>query len=248
MKKALLIGINYSNEPLKKLLGCINDISKINAKIQQLYNDNPVNIKIITDEDGISASRNNILKYIEWLYSDLQPGDTVYLHYSGHGENDFMKNGYDFRMLTIDGKKIEYITHNELRKYLVDRIPTGCKCFVVFDCCHCGNSFDLRYNYDISGNITTFEQHLESDRLVVFLGACLNNQIAEDRYGNKRLLQRGGTLTNEFINVLNKHGKNVKLKTVFEEIIGGLKKWLYEQTTQIYSSKPINIEEFMIFE
>ena len=41
--------------------------------------------------------------------------------------------------------KIEYILDDELKTLLADKIPEGCKCFVVLDCCHSGTGIDLKY-------------------------------------------------------------------------------------------------------
>ena len=243
-KKTLLVGINYFDDPWKKLVGCINDVNKIDCKFKQLYN-GAVDHKILSDfvNGGPNfPSRKNILDGFQWLISDLQKGDSVCFYYCGHGDLSYSPTSNDFHLLTPSEK----ITHYELRQYLVDKIPAGCKCFVLLDCCHSGNSLDLRYGYDVSGCMTVNEKYSEPDGTVVFFGACRHSEITQDLYGNKYLVQRGGTITNALLDILDKYGKEVKLKTVFQEILSYLKKWGYLQNPEIYSSKPIDYDEILL--
>lgn len=239
-KKVLLVGINYSGDPYKVLRGCIRDIFKLLKKLNDVYpKHNHATYKIITDrilDDVANPSRENILEGLKWLVSDLQPGDSVYFHYSGHGEMDAGR----FRLLCFYNKKIEYIYCDELRKFLVDKIPADCRCFVTFDCCHSGNPLGLRYHYDVSGNMDINTTGLDSDGLVVYFGASGENEVAADTYGQRHLLQFGGTMMNSFMDAFT---KDITIKNLFWGICDSIKKWNYRQNPQLYSSRPINIEQ-----
>ena len=239
-KKVLLVGINYSGDPYKVLRGCIRDIFKLLKKLNDVYpKHNYGTYKIITDRTmngPDNPSRENILEGLKWLVSDLQHGDSVYFHYSGHGE---MVDG-KFRLLSFYNKKIEYIYCDELRKFLVDKIPADCKCFVTFDCCSSGNSLSLPCHYDVSGNMELINTGNESDGLVVFLGACKHNEVADDIYGQRHLLQFGGTMLNSFMDAFT---KDITIKNLYGNICESIKKWGYTQNPQLYSSRPINIEQ-----
>jgi hypothetical protein len=90
-KKALIIGINYFGTE-DELHGCIND--SVNIR-EFLLNDRGFSS---SDQDMIIMSDNpenegtpryptgtNILAAINWLVTRNQPGDIVWLSYSGHG-------------------------------------------------------------------------------------------------------------------------------------------------------------------
>jgi len=87
LKKALLIGINYIEDPSNKLEGCINDVKNIKKQINKFY-PKCDQFKLLTDDAtnlNEKPTRQNIINAINWLVSDLKAGDSVYFHYSGHG-------------------------------------------------------------------------------------------------------------------------------------------------------------------
>src|SRR5690349_4891089 len=93
-KRALLIGINYYKTPNNQLNGCINDVNEIKLLLLQLgYK--AANIVMMTDKfSGIlEPTKKNILAQIDLLVSKVVAGDTVMLHYSGHGTQIYDMNG-----------------------------------------------------------------------------------------------------------------------------------------------------------
>jgi hypothetical protein len=86
-KKALLIGINYFQTP-NQLHGCINDVKNIKEfLISRGFKDEPSSMIVLTDDQPSKLPlKSNILSSCEWLVKDAEPGDSLFFHYSGHGE------------------------------------------------------------------------------------------------------------------------------------------------------------------
>ena len=85
-RRALFIGINYVGQK-GELRGCHNDVKNIRAFLESNY---PLDeVRQLTDdggaEDDCLPTKANILKGFKWLRANAQPGDSLILHYSGHG-------------------------------------------------------------------------------------------------------------------------------------------------------------------
>jgi uncharacterized caspase-like protein len=86
-KKALLIGINYFRTP-NELKGCLNDVKNIKEfLIERGFKDEPSSMVTLTDDNPDKLPlRSNIISSCKWLVEDAQPGDSLFFHFSGHGE------------------------------------------------------------------------------------------------------------------------------------------------------------------
>src|ERR1700679_1784022 len=86
MKRALLIGINYIGSSCE-LNGCINDTHNVQKLLVGQFNYDNSNI-ILLDDSGsnpLKPTKENILKYLKQCVSNTLVGDTLFIHYSGHG-------------------------------------------------------------------------------------------------------------------------------------------------------------------
>jgi metacaspase-1 len=90
-KKALIIGINYTGSD-HQLGGCINDAMNVREFLvnDRGFSDSEHDMVIMTDapeNEGTSLWPNgaNMMAAFQWLTSQNQPGDMVWLSYSGHG-------------------------------------------------------------------------------------------------------------------------------------------------------------------
>jgi hypothetical protein len=109
------------------------------------------NIKVLTDRD-LSPTRRNIEQNILWLVSNCIAGDTLYLHYSGHGSyiRDTSKDETDGRdevIVPIDFSSKGFITDDWLMSNLAAKIPKDVDLWACFDSCHSGTVLDLKHNY-----------------------------------------------------------------------------------------------------
>src|SRR6476646_4921163 len=81
MKRALLIGINeYLSQP--QLNGCVNDITDMAEYLVEKHGFASEDIRLLSDT---RATADAIRERLDWLVHGVSPGDTVLLHYSGHG-------------------------------------------------------------------------------------------------------------------------------------------------------------------
>jgi hypothetical protein len=149
MKRALLIGINYTNTD-SELKGCKNDVISISSLLQKRYGYSQFNIRILT-EDGIKPTYTNIVQGIAWLLSGVRSKDTLFFYYSGHGS--FLRDtsrdesdGYDELIVPLDYQSGKTISDDWLNTNLIQKIPKGVTLWGFADCCHSGTLFDLRYN------------------------------------------------------------------------------------------------------
>lgn len=84
-KRAVLIGINYVGQN-GELSGCHNDAENIKKYLVGELGFGEGDMKVLMD-DGRHESPTyaNIMAAFDWIVRVSQPGDTVWIHYSGHG-------------------------------------------------------------------------------------------------------------------------------------------------------------------
>lgn len=90
-KKALIIGINYTGSQ-HQLNGCINDAENVRDFLvnERGFSGSSHDMVIMTDDPQNEGSSfwpdgQNMLAAFKWLTSYNQPGDILWLSYSGHG-------------------------------------------------------------------------------------------------------------------------------------------------------------------
>ena len=151
VKKALLIGINYIGSEYE-LNGCINDIKNLKLFLIENCNYQEDNIIMLSEEDEIKPTMENIKNKINWLISNNNSGDTLVFHYSGHGSNIKDKNKdetdkKDETIVPLDFETKGDITDDWLFANMVSKIEENVNLYCFFDCCHSGTIIDLKYNY-----------------------------------------------------------------------------------------------------
>lgn len=90
-KKALLIGINYFGSG-HELNGCINDAQNVREYLvrERGFSPDQRDMVMLTDAPGnrgtpFYPTGANMLAAFKWLVSGNNPGDSLWLSYSGHG-------------------------------------------------------------------------------------------------------------------------------------------------------------------
>mmetsp|Transcript_19002 Transcript_19002/g.40075 ORF Transcript_19002/g.40075 Transcript_19002/m.40075 type:complete len:374 (+) Transcript_19002:87-1208(+) len=159
---AVLIGINYTSHRRGRLRGCHNDVHNICKYIMDVGNVEESNITILLD-DGTSTppTRENIMQALDELTQKCQPGDTAFVHYSGHGgrvkdETGEDPTGFNSTLVPLDFNKrgVGHILDKELYEHLVCAMPSGTSLTCLMDCCHSGTVLDLPYNFVADGEQT----------------------------------------------------------------------------------------------
>jgi len=149
MNKALLVGINkYSGSPLR---GCVNDILMTYKMLTEKLNFKNEDITILTDQESI---KKNIMLNVDKLTTNVQSGDIIYFHYSGHGSQVNVKDwtdsdevdGRDEIICPIDLDWNDPFRDHELGNYF-KRTPKDSTVLVVLDCCHSGTGLRI-FDFD----------------------------------------------------------------------------------------------------
>jgi hypothetical protein len=234
MKRALLIGINYTLDARNTLHGCVNDVRNVERKLRAMRPG--AEYRVLVDAGaGTWPSRANVLAGIAWLVAGLVAGDRVYLHYSGHGGQTVDRDGDEATGLdscvypiSEDGR-VECIVDDELRK-LVD-VPAGCTLTAVFDCCHSGTCLDLRYALRAApagAVISEDTRHAKTKGQVFFLSGCSDTQTAADTVDAAGV--PSGALTNALLSALD---GGVKLTRLLAAVCAELRGAGYPQSPQM---------------
>ncbi|XP_059661906.1 metacaspase-5 [Cornus florida] len=144
-KKAVLIGCNYQGTKAE-LKGCINDVKRMYACLVDRYgfSEDDITVLIDTDDSYTQPTGANIRHTLTALIRSAEPGDILFVHYSGHGtrlpaetgEDD--DTGYDECIVPTD---MNLITDDDFREF-VDLVPDGCRITIVSDSCHSGGLID----------------------------------------------------------------------------------------------------------
>jgi hypothetical protein len=127
-RRALLIGINYVGQK-GQLSGCHNDVANIKKYLIQKEGFQEKDMLILMDDGRHNQpTRKNITDSFIRLTQYSQPGDTVFIHYSGHGGREVDRDGdeddgYDETLIPVDFQKAGQIIDDEVFNVLVKKMP-----------------------------------------------------------------------------------------------------------------------------
>ncbi|ETW77692.1 hypothetical protein HETIRDRAFT_411072 [Heterobasidion irregulare TC 32-1] len=169
-RKALLIGINYkwkSSEDFMPLNGPINDVNEMRKVLLEIYGYRDEDVVIMTDDDEAEntssrwPTRCNIIVAIQQLVHGARAGDSLVFHYAGHSwqtkatldQNE--EDNMDEALITCD---LQWILDDDLRKYLVDPLPSRSRLTAIFDSCHSGTLLDLPH-YHCNNFLSRISSH-----------------------------------------------------------------------------------------
>jgi hypothetical protein len=167
-RSALLVGINYNNNPNATLNGCYNDVVNVSQYLRTALAYPASAVSILTDGNRGAAgagtasvlppTRQNIITGMTALVAGMIAGDEAVFHFSGHGSLVRDTNGDEVSGLDSCLCPLDYdapasagggiITDDEIRALLVNRVPRGARLYVILDCCHNGTGCDVRYKYE----------------------------------------------------------------------------------------------------
>lgn len=158
---ALLIGIDHyqPNQLYKSLKGAVRDINLVDTFLQQtlkipperiykLISPNPEDAASLTARSDQQPTYENIVSAFDQITQLAQPGEQVYIHYSGHGGRattiyPFKKEPNDEGIVPMNigdteaGRYLRDVEITTLLKRMTDR---GLIVTLVLDCCHSGGA------------------------------------------------------------------------------------------------------------
>jgi len=148
-KRAVLIGINYAGSSAE-LYGCHNDVLNMKKYIMDVHGFAEENIDLLMDDGAhTNPTKDNIIDAFKKLAGTSEPGDVVYVQFSGHGGKvkDDDKNeeidGYDETLYPVDYNNIGIIRDDDILTTLVLPMAKDVFATCLMDCCHSGTVLDL---------------------------------------------------------------------------------------------------------
>ncbi|HEV8607361.1 MAG TPA: caspase family protein [Tepidisphaeraceae bacterium] len=140
-KRALLIGINEYPDPANRLDGCVNDVFRISAALQE-SGFAPEDIRTVFDDRATAAG---ILERLHWLLDGVCPDDIRFLYYSGHGAQMPAYGARD-RVDHVNECLVPYDFDWTPEHAIMDtqfydfysQLPYKSHFIAAFDCCHSG--------------------------------------------------------------------------------------------------------------
>jgi len=194
-RKAVIIGINYLHQTQGRLKGCIPDANNIEQfLLTRGYL--PANIRKLTDDSQnyyFVPTKANMLQAMQWLVTDVRPGDSLFFHYSGHGGQEpdptgLEEDGLNETVLPVDWAQNGMINDDTIHNILVRPLPPGVRLTAIFDSCHSGTAMDLPYIYHAEDKAYK-NAHLKDD--------AFSNKIKKDPF--KALISLPAAATNELL-------------------------------------------------
>jgi hypothetical protein len=188
------IGINYVGTP-NQLRGCINDITNSSNFYKNKFPD--LQCSFLTDDTVTKPTRENIINQLIRILSISQSGDTIILHYSGHGtnirdNNKDEKDGKDECIVPID---LRIITDDELNNLLVAHLKPNVFMLGLFDSCFSGTVLDLQYTL-VNNSVIVNNNKAQPKGNVILISGCTDNQTSADAYINQNF---SGAMTWAFL-------------------------------------------------
>jgi hypothetical protein len=264
MKKALLIGINYTGTS-SALNGCINDVQSIGNRLVSKFAFKPENIRILTDNTVIKPTRENMESYIKALVQGATSGDTLVFHYSGHGSNikdasGEESDGRDEVLVPLDYLQKGVIKDDWLFENLSLQIPQGVKLVCFMDCCHSGTMIDLRVNiksqckpktksqtYNPAEWTDVFQITLDKNKqtlgTVISFSGCQDEQTSADAHLNGKYQ---GAFTASLLEFLDSGKTDIKLRNILKEVNARMIIKNFQQTSQLSLGRLEDLESVFI--
>jgi len=240
MKKALLIGIDYTDVSGATLKGCINDIINMRNMLIDAYDYNSDDIIMLRDDDIVKfqpPTYFNILDSLSSIVKESKDLEEFWLHYSGHGsriQNNNSNSEFLEIIIPVDFKESACITDIELLNQIKN---LKCRSILLFDCCHSGTVCDLPWVFEYSSeklNKTKISDLIIDNSNIFMFSGCKDDQTSSDTINF--LDQRVGAFTNSFLECLRKSHHNIDFITLYKNICNDLLKSGYTQIPLLSST------------
>ncbi|KAI7842116.1 hypothetical protein COHA_004309 [Chlorella ohadii] len=157
---------------------------------------------------------------VEWLMQDLQPGDSLFFYFSGHGGQEREKTGeeprgYNQTICPIDYKLQGQIKDSRIHQMLVHPLPMGVTLHALIDACYSGTVMNLPYNALLKkGYFSGWEEEYKGQSwkqataggLAVQFSAARHDQFAKEMDHQKNgKTARNGAATYAFVQAIQRH-------------------------------------------
>jgi hypothetical protein len=195
-RRAVMVGINYVGAAQGELSGCHNDVLNMKRYITAVHGFEESDITVLMDDGSHDMpTKDNILAAYQAAVEKTQPGDALFLHYSGHGTKVKDSTGdeadkNDEAICPVDYAESGLILDDEMYDAIVKPLPQGAHVVCLFDCCHSGTILDLPYVFKADGTQTQMEipESFEFDKFLGKIGApdSVKQQISAQFQSHKQ--------------------------------------------------------------
>jgi len=201
-RKALLIGINYAGTK-NALAGCVNDVENVRRFLihDKGFPHDPASMLVLTDnqhDHRFIPTGVNMMAAFHWLVSNNNRGDSLFLHYSGHGgqvrdPDGDRESGMDDTICPVDFERYGQITSDTLHRALVTPLPHGVRLTVIFDCCHSGTAIELPFVYrsNEQGNVGLVDNLRQGARLAAAARSLIQGGFSMQKVNDAKQLIAG---------------------------------------------------------
>lgn len=230
IKRAILIGSNYTATPSATLQGCIHDILNVSYTLIDAYGYRPENITFLRDDVKTSLpTRANILATLKSAMAASANYSELWIHYSGHGTqvkdangDELGGDGLDEAIVPSDFMKAGMITDDEIFGILN---TSKCRTLVFFDSCHSGSACDLPYSINYTNgafvkSVSSRNTNMPNPNIIMMSG-CRDPQTSADAY-NDFAKSAEGAFTMSLLTVLRKNDHNADVMKIYGDICAGL--------------------------
>jgi len=244
MKKALLIGIDYVNNPEHYLKGCINDIIVVRNMLIDAYDYEQSDIIIMRDDSGdfIAPTKSNIMNQLNDLISQSENLEEIWFHYSGHGSQLQTQNSEMRDIIIPSNYQEEGVIQDAELFLLIQQISNNCRTIMIFDCCHSGSICDMPWTFEYTITdctathtiVTHTNNVIMSNKNIYVFSGCRDNQTSADSINT--LDQAVGAFSNALVESLRASRHNISIMDLYKNTCIFLFKNGYSQNPVLSSS------------
>lgn len=200
---------------------------------------------IITEKADIKPTKENIINQLENFLSNTKDGDTLYIHYSGHGSNvlDCNSDEKDSKDETIVTSDFKNITDDELYNIIKNKLLSKCNLFAVFDSCHSGSVLDLKYLYDCQSNsLKNIDNKDDLIPSIILISGCKDDQFSQEVTSS---IGSNGILT-QFLYTILSQTKDISWHQLYNNLKMILNNIGASQIPQLSCGSMINLNDKII--
>mmetsp|Transcript_26800 Transcript_26800/g.37790 ORF Transcript_26800/g.37790 Transcript_26800/m.37790 type:complete len:589 (-) Transcript_26800:208-1974(-) len=155
-KRSLLVGCNYVNIEGAELKASHDDIRSMKDYIVNVHGfpESKDSMTVLLDDDDHKhPTHMNITEALKSLSEQSQPGDAVFVQFSGHGGrildscDESEAESYDEVIVPSDFKTCGMIRDTLIFKTLLAPMRSGVTVTILIDCCDTGMMMDLPYSW-----------------------------------------------------------------------------------------------------
>mmetsp|Transcript_449 Transcript_449/g.712 ORF Transcript_449/g.712 Transcript_449/m.712 type:complete len:627 (-) Transcript_449:74-1954(-) len=173
-KRSLLIGSNYGNIHGAELKASHDDIRSVKDYIVNVHGfpeQRGLMTVLLDDDEHKHPTHLNITEAFKALSEQSQPGDAVFVHFSGHGGRVLDEESYDEVIVPSDFQTSGLVRDTLMFKTLLAPMRYGVTLTILMDCCDTGVMLDLPYSW------TT-----KTDRIETLAKLTLNDDFSFVRF------------------------------------------------------------------